>query len=122
MTFDTALKMSIKVAIGFIRLVVVLMVLQCFITAFATPSSRDSSHTSINEKSLASILCSALLPETEEEKSGEENDKSFAVELADFSKNIAFLSKIHTPHFQSIVHEHFDHQPSLFTLFCVFII
>lgn len=114
--------MSIKVAIGFIRLVVVLMVMQCFITAFATPSSHDASHTSINERSLASLLCSALLPETEEEKSGEENDKTFVVELADFSKNISFLSRIHTPPLQSIIHEQFDYQPSLFKLFCVFII
>jgi len=115
--------MSIKVALYVIRLIVVLMVVQCFITLFASPHTQDSTHTYIGEKSSAAVLWSALVAETEEEKSEKETDNTFAAELVDFSKNISFLSKIHTPHFEFIVYEHFDdHQPSLFKLFCVFVI
>jgi hypothetical protein len=115
--------MSIKKAKSIICLIIVLMIMECFIAALATPRSSDFDHKSVGSKSLSSALSSLLLAETEEEKTEEEGDKSFAIEIADFSKITSFLSKIHTPHSQFIVYEHLDdHQPSLFKMFCVFII
>lgn len=115
--------MPIKVAKSLIRLIIVLMFMECFVAAFATPASLASNSKSITKKSFTALLCSALLAEIEEEKSEEEADKALTVELADFTKNISFLSRIHTPHQQFMVYEHLDdHQPSLFKLNCVFII
>lgn len=115
--------MAIKVAKSLIHLIIVLMVFECFVAAFATPHSIDFNHTSIASKSSGSILSSALLAETEEERSEEESSKALAVELEDFTKIASFLSQIHTLQEQFILDEQRDdHQPPLFELFCVFII
>ncbi len=98
------------------------MILECFACCFATPCSNDLSHKSFRAKAFPSLLIS-LLVQGEEEKSEREGDKSFAVELADFSNVISCLSKIHTPDTHFNVFEHPDsHQRPLFKLFRAFII
>lgn len=115
--------MSEKISRGIIRWFIIIMICQCFAIIFSTPRSTDLEHKSFREKSITNFLASALFIETEEEKSEEEGAKGIAVQLADFSKNISFLSKVHTPHHQFVVYEsRDDHQPSLFKLFCVFVI
>lgn len=112
--------MSISVTKAFTRLIIVLMVFECFTIAFATPCSGDRDDPSIREKTLSALLFAVLMSETEEEKS-EGDHKAVAVKLADFTKIASFLSKIHTPHQRFIVYGHRDdHHLSWFKLFRVF--
>ncbi len=109
--------MPIKVAKAFVHLIIVLMMLECFVVYLASPPSCDLNHETMGVKSFISVLCSTLA-ETEEEKNEHASVKVFAVELADFSKIISFLSKTHTPHKHFIVFDHPDnHQGPLFKLF-----
>ena len=111
-----------QVAKSSVQLIIIIMILECFMVCFATPSSGDLRHKSFRVKAFPSLLLS-VLAQGEEEKSETEGEKSFAVELADFSNVISCLSKIHTPDTHFIVFEHPDsHQRSLFKLFRAFVI
>lgn len=107
----------------FFRLMVVMIVLECLLMVCVPANSTDTNQTSISTKSFTSLLYSALLAQAEEEKLEKKSDKAATVELADLSRNISFLSKIHTPHNFFVAEMHADEHPrSLFELFCVFLI
>ena len=112
--------MLIKIAKSILRLIIVLLIFECLVGAFLNTFARDSNQLSIDSKSFASYLFTALLSETEEEKC-EEGHKAVSIELGDFSKVTSFLSNLHTPHQRLVVYGHRDdHHLSWFKLFRVF--
>jgi hypothetical protein len=118
--------MSLKIAISFVRIVIILMTFECITAAFVVAPGEDSSASlSVHSKQNSSSLLYSFVFEKaeEEERNEEENNRFLAVELADFSQIAFLLSEVHTPqiktdHYQQVT----DHQPELFKLFRVFII
>lgn len=117
--------MSFRIAINLLRLVLLLITIQCVTPVFAKAQSRDYHRIIAEHKSDHTSLFSAVLFEKmeEEKKSEEEKGRFLTIELLDFSTIRTLLSQAHTPDFHiSLVLDRFDLQPPLFTLFCVFLI
>lgn len=115
--------MSRVMALSFVRLIVALIILECFLAAWVPPRVTASSKINIAPKSFAAVLWSSLLAGPEEEKVEEKEAKAFSVEISDLALNIFFLSQIHTAPRQHVVCTvRDDHQALLFVLFCSLII
>jgi hypothetical protein len=113
--------MSKQVAKGCVHLVIIIMIMECFLACFATPSSSDVKHKSFRAKTFSPFLI-PLLSEGGEEKSEKESDKSLT-KLADFSQITFFLSNLHERSNHFVVFEHPDnYRLPLFKLFRAFII
>lgn len=116
--------MSLRIAKSLIRLILFLITFQCVSPILATTESSDFQHSTIQRKSDHSVFSSVLFEKMEEEeKNEEEKDRFITIELLDFSTITTVLSQAHTPqtHFALVV-DRSDHQPALFTLFCVYLI
>lgn len=117
------MQMAKSVGKSLVRVMIVIIVLECPLTARVPATSLDASRTSISTKSFSSLLWSTLLGQAEEEILGEKSHKTVAIKLVDLSKNITLLAKIHTPHHlipsETCAEARFR---SLQELFCIFII
>jgi hypothetical protein len=115
--------MPLRIIIGLVRLVIVLITFECITPAFASAYNSGPHEITIHTKAQQGSFLSFIFEKSEEEKSEEARDKFMLVELIDFSQLATLLSQEHTPHISIIPFEHrFDIKPSMFKLFCVFII
>jgi hypothetical protein len=116
--------MSLRITRSLIRLILFLITFQCVSPILVTTESAGFHRFTIHRKSDHSIFSSVLFEKMEEEeKNEEEKDRFISIELLDFSTITTVLSQAHTPptHFTLVV-DRSDHQPALFTLFCVYLI
>jgi hypothetical protein len=103
-----------------------IMTFECISSAIVTLPESYYSRVTVHQKHEKPSIFSAILSEKAEEeteKSEEERDKSFPIELADFSQIVSALSWFHSPlaHFRPFEHK-YTARPRLFTLFCVYLI
>jgi hypothetical protein len=117
--------MSTRIAKSLTRLILLLITFECLSPVLAKAESTNTQHSLIKNKPHHSSILAGFIFEKmeEEEKSEEERDKFLAVELADFTRITILLSAIHTPntHFATMDEGRY-YQPSLFQLYCVYII
>lgn len=114
--------MSRVVAFTLVRLVVVLMVLECILTTFLPGRPSEPLRTHVSEKNFSAVLWTAFFTGFEEEKIEGLADKVFSVQIADLQQNIYFLSRVHATSRESILFNHHDHPPSLLALLCILMI
>jgi hypothetical protein len=114
--------MSKKIARSIIWLVVGIMTFICISAALTSSHNAVNQHDEFAEKEAKSSFLSSIVfekAEEESEKTEEERDNVFTVELADLSQITMVLSYIHTPKVEFVPAEHlYDGFPSLLTLLC----
>jgi hypothetical protein len=116
--------MSLGIVRNVVRLVVLIMAFECISSALSPIQKQDGVQTtSFKKPSSASVLASIFFEKAEEERSEEENDHLLPVLLADFSCIAFQLSNVHSVYVPyTPLQQRFNKQPSLFKLFCSFLI
>lgn len=116
--------MSRVLAFTLMRLMVVLMVLECILAAFLPPRGQQSTLTHLSGKSVTAVFWTAFVAGSEEEKIEEHSDKSFAYQIADLKDNIYFLSRVHATPRQPLIFNYYHGalSSSFLALLCTLII
>jgi hypothetical protein len=119
--------MSLRPTRNIIRVFILLLTFESVNATSCDADNVDAKQTSIHSKHLRSLssLFSALLSEKreKEERTQEERAKFPGIQLADFGKVAIILPGADTPVFLLPANEPKVHyQPSLFKLFCVYLI
>ena len=114
--------MSRIVAFTLVRLVVVLMVLECILTIFLPVRPSEPLRTHVSEKNFSAVLWTAFFTGSELEKIEEVADKVFSIQIADLQQNIYFLSRVHATPRESKLFSRYDPPPSLLAMLCILMI
>lgn len=116
--------MSRVLAFTLMRLMVVLILLNCILAAFLPIRPQQPTRTHFSEKNLSAVFWTAFLTGSEEEKIEEKSDKGASYRIADLQLNIFFLSRVHSASQQPVIpnYHHGDYSSAFLVLLCRLII